>query len=141
MSRAHLFLSTDAVANLADLLAGIADVPGISQEYRYELEYCRGQVHPRMPAVEVLVLAGLLHEAPERLALDRVTRAAGRWWRAELARALTGPASGPQPRFESSSATRPTTEQRCTRVERLGDDRTTEGTWKDADRADRDRCG
>jgi hypothetical protein len=97
MSRAHLSLSADAVASLADLLATIADVPGISQEHRYELKYCRGQVHPRMPAVEVLVLAGLLHEAPERLALDRATRTTCRWWSAELARALTGPASGPQP--------------------------------------------
>ncbi len=88
MARAHLSLSDQAVTRLTDLLDQLAATPGIGSELGYEVAYSRAQVGRRLPALEVLVLAGLLHEAPERLALGRPTRTSCRWSSTELVRAL-----------------------------------------------------
>jgi hypothetical protein len=88
MNQLHLSLSDRTVTRLTDLLDTIADAPGISECHRYEVAYARVQVARHLPAMEGLVLAGLLHEAPERLAVARPTRTACRWWSTELVRAL-----------------------------------------------------
>jgi len=65
-------LSTRTMLELIDLLTTVATSAGIGDDDRYELAFARGQVATRMPAVELLVCAGLLWEASDRLALDRV---------------------------------------------------------------------
>jgi hypothetical protein len=69
MSQAHLSLSCAAAARLTRLLADLAATPGIGPDHRYELAYCREQVREHLPVIEGLVIAGLLLEAPDRLAL------------------------------------------------------------------------
>ena len=60
------WFTTDQVRQLVDLLTVIAAAPDTSDEHRYELDYCRSQLAPQMPAVEVLVLTGVLHETTDR---------------------------------------------------------------------------
>jgi hypothetical protein len=95
VSDIQLSLPRDAVAPLTQLLIDLAAVPGIHPGHQYELAYSRDQVRERLPAIEGLVIAGLLHEAPERLGLDPGTQAACRWWSAALIQALTGNAFTP----------------------------------------------
>jgi hypothetical protein len=104
VSHTQLSLPPDAVAPLTQLLIDLATVPGIHPEHQYELAYSRDQVREHLPAIEGLVIAGLLHEAPERLALDPGTQAACRWWSAALIQALTGDASTPFWREAADSA-------------------------------------
>src|SRR4030095_16341566 len=54
------------VSQLVDLLTVVAAAPATSDEDRYQLHYSRGQVRELMPPIEVLVLAGVLGEGPER---------------------------------------------------------------------------
>jgi hypothetical protein len=70
MSQAHLSLTDDAVTHLTQLLIDLASMAGINPDHQYEAAYCRDQVREQLPAIEALVIAGLLREAPERLALD-----------------------------------------------------------------------
>jgi hypothetical protein len=88
MSQPHLSLTDDAATHLTQLLIDLASMPGINPDYQYEAAYCSDQVREQLPAIEALVIAGLLREAPERLALDPGTRAACRWWSRELIHAL-----------------------------------------------------
>jgi hypothetical protein len=104
VSRTQLSLPPEAVARLIQLLIDLAAVPGIHPEHQYELAYSRDQVREHLPAIEGLVIAGLLYEAPERLALDPGTQAACRWWSAALIQALTGSASTP-PRKAAAHST------------------------------------
>ena len=60
------WFTTDQVRQLVDLLTVIAAAPDTSDEYRYELDYCRSQLAQQMPALEVFVLAGVLHETTDR---------------------------------------------------------------------------
>lgn len=71
MTVAHLRLSAEAAERLSTLLAEIAATPGIDPAHRYEVAYCRDQVRERLPAIEGLVIAWVLREAPDRLGLDR----------------------------------------------------------------------
>jgi hypothetical protein len=85
-------LSTRTVLELTDLLITLAAVPGAGDDDRYALDYTRGQLATRMPPVEVLVAAGLLREATDRLGLDAATRAACHRWSSQLAGLLSAPA-------------------------------------------------
>jgi hypothetical protein len=62
----NLWLCRQAVVRLSELLEVVAAAPGTGDELRYQLDYCRNQVGELMPAVEVLVLAGVLREATDR---------------------------------------------------------------------------
>jgi hypothetical protein len=81
--------TTDQVRQLVDLLTVIAAAPDTSDEHRYELDYCRSQLAPQMPAVEVFVLAGVLHETTDRPGPDLATRDDCRRWSAYLTHLLS----------------------------------------------------
>jgi hypothetical protein len=81
-------LSGEQVAQLADLLTVVAAAADTSDEDRYQLDYCRGQVGQLMPGVEVLVLAGVLSDMTDRPGPDLATRQACRAWSADLAQLL-----------------------------------------------------
>ena len=78
-------LSTRTMLELIDLLTTVATSAGIGDDDRYELTFARDQVATRMPAVELLVSAGLLWDASDRLALDPSTRTACHRWSIRLA--------------------------------------------------------
>ena len=82
-------LSGAQVTQLVDLLSVVAAAADTSDEDRYQLHYCRSQVSQLMPGIEVLVLAGVLHEVPERPGPGPAVRNQCRWWSAELARLLS----------------------------------------------------
>jgi hypothetical protein len=82
-------LSGAQVSQLVDLLTVVAAAPATSDEDRYQLHYSRGQVRELMPPVEVLVLAGVLSEVPERPGPDLDVRNQCRWWSAYLAHLLS----------------------------------------------------
>jgi hypothetical protein len=84
-------LSTRTVLELTHLLTTAAAAPGATDADRHELAYTRAQVATLMPPVEVLVLAGVLREAADRLALDPATRSACDRWSTRLAAQLTAP--------------------------------------------------
>jgi hypothetical protein len=81
-------LSSGQVAQLVELLSTLAAAPGLDDDDRYQLHHCRAQLGRRMPAVEVLVLAGVLHDATDQPALSGTLRAACARWSADLARLL-----------------------------------------------------
>ena len=83
------WFTTDQVRQLVDLLTVIAAAPDTSDEHRYELDYCRSQLAPQMPAVEVLVLAGVLQETTDRPGPDLGTRDQCRRWSAYLIHLLS----------------------------------------------------
>ena len=83
------WFTTDQVRQLVELLTVIAAAPDTSDEHRYELDYCRSQVAQQMPALEVFVLAGVLHEITDRPGLDAATRDDCRRWSAYLMHLLS----------------------------------------------------
>jgi hypothetical protein len=83
------WFTTDQVRQLVELLTVIAAAPDTSDEHRYELDYCRSQVAQQMPALEVFVLAGVLHETTDRPGPDLATRDHCRRWSAYLAHLLS----------------------------------------------------
>jgi hypothetical protein len=72
-------------------LRAASATPGASDADRHELGFTRDQVATRMAPVEVLVLAGILREAADRLALDPATRSACSRWSSSLAGLLSAP--------------------------------------------------
>ena len=82
-------LSATTVLELDHLLAAVAASPAADDDDRHQLAFSRGQLGPWMPPVEVLVLAGLLWEATDRLGLDPVTRRACDRWSGRLAGLLS----------------------------------------------------
>jgi hypothetical protein len=78
------WLTSSQVRQLVDLLTVVAAAPDTSSEDRYELNYCRSQLAQHMPAVEVLVLAGVLRETTDRPGPDVATRDDCRRWSAYL---------------------------------------------------------
>jgi hypothetical protein len=84
-------LSTRTMLELTNLLTTLTTSTGIGDDDRYELAFARDQVATRMPAVELLVCAGLLWEASDRLALDPATRAACHRWGIRLAGLISAP--------------------------------------------------
>jgi|SRR5215217_1278292 len=81
-------LSAVQVTQLIDLLTVTAAV-GAADDDDDQLDYCRNQVGELMAPIEVLVLAGVLHEMTERPAPDAITREGCRRWSAYLARRLS----------------------------------------------------
>ena len=69
-------LSTRTMLELTDLLTTVAR--GAGDTHRHELVFTRARVATRMPPVEVLVLAGVLQEATDRLAAMLSAPPAGR---------------------------------------------------------------
>jgi hypothetical protein len=84
-------LPTRTVLALTDLLTTVAAAPGAGPADRYELAFTRDQVAAAMAPVEVLVLAGVLREATDRLGLDPATRDACHRWSVSLAALLAAP--------------------------------------------------
>lgn len=85
----NLWLSSQAVARLSELFEVVAAAPGTSDELHYELDTCRNQVGELMPAVEVLVLAGVLREASDQPGLSAATRTDCWSWSSYLGDLLT----------------------------------------------------
>ena len=83
------WFTTDQVRQLVGLLTVIAAAPDTSDEHRYELDYCRSQLAQQMPALEVFVLAGVLHETTDRPGPDVATRDHCRRWSAYLTHLLS----------------------------------------------------
>jgi hypothetical protein len=83
------WFTKDQVRQLVELLTVIAAAPDTSDEHRYELDYCRRQVAQQMPALEVLVLAGVLRETTDRPGPDLATRDHCRRWSAYLSHLLS----------------------------------------------------
>jgi hypothetical protein len=81
-------LSGEQVTSLLNLLRVVATAADTSDEDRYQLLYSRSQVRQLMPAVDVLVLAGVLAEMTDRPGPDPATQNACHWWSAQLARLL-----------------------------------------------------
>jgi N-acetylglucosamine-6-phosphate deacetylase len=81
-------LSGEQVTQLVELLT-VAAAAATSDEDRYQLHYSRSQVRQLMPAIEVLVLAGVLADMTDRPGPDLAIRNACRWWSAELAGLLS----------------------------------------------------
>ena len=88
-------LSTTQVTTLIDLLAATA--ADADDDDRYQLDYCRDQVGELMAPVEVLVLAGVLHEMTERPGPDPIVREGCRRWSTYLARRLGGASAADVP--------------------------------------------
>jgi hypothetical protein len=84
----NVWLSSQAVARLTDLLASVAAAPHTSQQQRGEADRRRSQVEELMPASEMLVLAGVLREASGRAELSAATRADCWSWSSYLERLL-----------------------------------------------------
>ncbi len=84
----NVWLSSQAVARLTELLAVLAAAPDTSDQHRYELSYCRSQVEELMPTSEMLVLAGVLREATDRPGLSAATRTDCWSWSSYLERLL-----------------------------------------------------
>ena len=78
-------LSTVQVTQLVELLTVTT---AVADDDRYQLDYCRDQVGELMAPIEVLVLAGVLHEMTERPGPDPITREGCRRWSAYPARRL-----------------------------------------------------
>jgi hypothetical protein len=106
-------LSSEQVTQLVDLLSALATAPGTSHADRHQLDDCRAELDQQMPAIKVLVLAGVLHDATDEPALGEALRADCRRWSVVLAQLLrvasatTAPASNhPSPRSRRQQAPR-----------------------------------
>ena len=73
-------LTGEQVTQLVDLLTVVAAAADTSGQDRYQLHYCRSQVYELMPSIEVLALAGVLREVPERPGPGLAVRNQCRWW-------------------------------------------------------------
>jgi hypothetical protein len=80
-------LSGAQVTHLVHLLTAVA--AHANDDDRYELRSSRSQLSQQMPAVEVLVLAGVLSEMTERPGLDGAAREDCRRWSDVLNRLLS----------------------------------------------------
>jgi hypothetical protein len=70
----NVWLSSQAVARLTDLLSVVAAAPHTSDQQRCQAQFCRHQVEELMPASEMVALAGVLREATDRAGLSAATR-------------------------------------------------------------------
>jgi hypothetical protein len=84
----NVWLSSQAVARIIELLAVVAAAPDTSDQHRRELDDCRNQVGELMPTSEMLALAGLLREATDRPGLSAAARTDCWSWSSYLARLL-----------------------------------------------------
>ena len=96
-------LSGAQATQLVDLLTAVAAAADTGDEDRYQHHYCRSQVRELTPPIEILVLAGVLREVPERPGPGPAVQDQCRWWSAYLNRLLdaasaaTAAAIGQQP--------------------------------------------
>jgi hypothetical protein len=90
-------LPAEHVAQLVELLTVVAAAAATSDEDRYQLHYCRGEVGEVMAPVEVLVLAGVLHEMTDRPGPDPAARSRCRRWSDHLARRLSAAPAATSP--------------------------------------------
>jgi hypothetical protein len=86
----NVWLSSQAVARLTDLLAVVTAAPHTSDQHRRRAHSCRSQVEELMPASELLVLAGVLREATGRAELSAATRTDCWSWSSYLECLLAG---------------------------------------------------
>jgi hypothetical protein len=86
----NVWLSSQAVTRLSDLLAVVAAVPHISDQCHYQAQSCRNQIEELMPASELLLLAGVLREATGRAGLSAATRTDCWSWSSYLESLLVG---------------------------------------------------
>lgn len=100
----NVWLSSQAVARLTDLLAVVAAASHTSDQHRHELSYCRSQLGELMPTSEALVLAGVLREATDRPGLSAAARADCWSWSSYLARLLV---ASPAPTATTNQAVAP----------------------------------
>ena len=84
----NVWLSSQAVARITELLAVVAAASDTSSEHRRELYHHRGQVGELMAAAEVLALIGVLHQATGRPGLSAVVRTDCWSWSSYLERLL-----------------------------------------------------
>jgi hypothetical protein len=84
----NVWLSSQAVARLTELLAVVAAAPDTSDQHRRELSYSRSHLRELMPTSEALVLAGVLRQASDRPGLSAATRTDCWSWSSYLARLL-----------------------------------------------------
>jgi hypothetical protein len=100
----NVWLSSQAVARLTDLLAVMAATPHTSDQHRCEAHSCRSQVQELMPASEILVLARVLREAADRPGLSAATRTDCWSWSSYLGRMLVA-----SPTTTAATTTQPVT--------------------------------
>jgi len=86
----NVWLSSQAVARLTDLLAVVAAAPHTSDQHRCQAHSCRSQVEELMPASELLMLAQVLREATGWAGLSAATRTDCWSWSSYLERLLAG---------------------------------------------------
>jgi hypothetical protein len=87
-NKMNVWLSSQAVARLTELLAVVAAAPDASDQHRDELDYCRSRVGELMPTSEAIVLAGVLREATDRPGLSAAARTDCWSWSSYLGRLL-----------------------------------------------------
>src|SRR6266568_3399563 len=81
----NVWLSSQAVVRISELLAIVAAAPHTIDQHRSQLESCRSQVRELMPTSEVLMLAGVLREATDQPGLSAATRTDCWSWNSYLA--------------------------------------------------------
>jgi hypothetical protein len=84
----NVWLSSQAVARLTELLMVVAAAPDTSDQYRRELSQCRSQVGELMSTSQALALAGVLRQATDRTGLSAATRTDCWSWSSYLSRLL-----------------------------------------------------
>jgi hypothetical protein len=87
-NKMNVWLSSQAVARLTELLAVAAAAPGTSDQHRCQLYSCSSQVEELMPTSELLALAGVLREATDRPGLSAAARTDCWSWSSYLASLL-----------------------------------------------------
>jgi hypothetical protein len=103
----NVWLSSQAVARLTDLLTVVAAAPHTSDQQRCQAHCCRHQVRELMPASELLVLAGLLREATGRAGLSAAARTDCWSWSSYLERLLAGSPTAAAPTIQPVARARP----------------------------------
>jgi hypothetical protein len=86
----NVWLSSQAVARLTDLLGVVAAAPDGNDQHRFQAHSCRSQVEELMAASDLLVLAGVLREATGWAGLSAATRTDCWSWNSYLERLLVG---------------------------------------------------
>jgi hypothetical protein len=107
-NKMNVWLSSQAVARLTDLLAVAATTPHTGDQQRRQVDSGRRQVKELMPASELLVLAGVLREAADRAGLSAATRTDCWSWSSYLERLLAGSPTGTAATIQPVTRVRPT---------------------------------
>jgi hypothetical protein len=108
-NKMNVWLSSQAMARLTDLLTVVAAAPHTSDQQHCQVDSCRRQIKELMPASEMLVLAGVLREATGRAGLSAATRTDCWSWSSYLERLLVASATA------TAATTQPVTRARPAR--------------------------